>query len=98
MSWDPMNNLCGSVGVNLYRLNSIPTMSPPNSPIVMTPTTPWEKSMGEGENHFLDDIALIMHRRALNDYGKLVRLVCLRMGQNDNAINSFSLTSQKTVT
>lgn len=72
MSWDPMNNICGSVGVNLYRLNSIPTISPPNSPTVMTPTSQWDKNVGD--NVFMDDIAQVIHRRALNDYGKLVRL------------------------
>ncbi|KAG4079310.1 hypothetical protein HA402_008002 [Bradysia odoriphaga] len=70
MSWDPNNNLCGSLGVNVYLLNS--TISPPNSPTTAT-TTQWDKSAKHDEknNQCQDDIAQIMHRRALNDYGKL---------------------------
>lgn len=75
MSWDPKNNLCGSVGVNLYRLNSV--VSPPNSPTTTTHATyTWDKGhVGHGENQFQDDIAQVIHRRALNDYGKLVDFV-----------------------
>lgn len=63
MSWDPNNNLCGSLGVNLYRLNT-PT-SPPNSPKAAA-------KHDDKSKQCQDDIAQIMHRRALNDYGKLV--------------------------
>lgn len=69
MSWDPNNNLCGSVGVNLYRMN---TITPPNSPTTTIATHAWDKSTGNGSDQFQDDIAQVIHRRALNDYGKLV--------------------------
>lgn len=73
MSWDPNNNLCGSVGVNLYRLNSV--ASPPHSPnISSTLSCQWDKGTGHGDNNFQDDIAQVIYRRALNDYGKLVSL------------------------
>lgn len=70
MSFDPTNNLCGSVGVNLYRLN--PADSPPISPTTASNTTQWDKSTGNGVDHFQEDIAQVIHYRALNDYGKLV--------------------------
>lgn len=73
MSWDPNNNLCGSVGVNVYRLNSVP--SPPTSPTITTLTPQWDKGAGQIDNHIQDDIAQVIRSRALNDYGKLVSFV-----------------------
>lgn len=88
MSWDPKNNLCGSVGVNLYRLNSV--ASPPNSPTTtIHATCTWDKGVGHGENQFQDDIAQVIHRRALNDYGKLVGFVVLRVRKKKNTKNFF---------
>lgn len=69
ISWDPFNNLCGAIGIQLNCLNA-PT--PPSTPC--DSFSPWETSnLSEQLSNLADDIADIMHRRALNDYGKLVR-------------------------
>ena len=70
--FDPFNNLCGSLGVNLRCLNST---SPPTSP--SDSTGPWDNSFTaagaqQNQQHAQEDIADIIYRRALNDYGKLV--------------------------
>lgn len=69
ISWDPLNNLCGAIDVQLNCLNP---PSPPSTPCESL--SPWD-SPNIGENtstNLSEDIADIMHRRALNDYGKLV--------------------------
>lgn len=76
--FDPLNNLCGSTGVQLSCLNP---PSPPSTPCDLH--GPWD-SIGSGGNAFQtgtdqissslllsEDIADIMHSRATNDYGKL---------------------------
>lgn len=68
ISWDPLNNLCGSIGAQLCSLNP---SSPPSSPSNSIST--WDSPTNIGE-HSTVDIADTMHSRALNDYGKLVRL------------------------
>lgn len=69
IAWDPANNLCGSIGLNLRCLNS-PT--PPNTPNEIC--SPWDAAVAvETPAVAAEDIADIIHRRALNDYGKLVR-------------------------
>lgn len=67
ISFDPFNNLCGTVGVQLSCLNP---PSPPSTPLVTS--SPWDTPMGDQANASPEDIADVMHRRALNDYGKLV--------------------------
>lgn len=53
ISFDPFNNLCGTLGESFSCLNS----TPPSSPDDLSASA--------------DDIADLIHRRALNDYGKL---------------------------
>lgn len=67
ISFDVFNNLYGSVGVNLVRLNSA---SPPTTP--SETVCPWDTSL-LGSDQPLEDIGDVIYRRALNDYGKLVR-------------------------
>lgn len=71
ISWDPYNNLCGSTGINLTYIN---TVSPPTTP--SDNTSPWEtipSTTMAVEYQIHDDIADLIRRRALLDYGKLVR-------------------------
>lgn len=96
ISWDPYNNLCGSVGINLNYIN---TVSPPTTPSDIT--SPWESMPTVAvENQIHDDIADVIRRRALLDYGKLVSdgvvlfnnlylYVCAVL------VRFFSLTSRK---
>lgn len=76
--FDPLNNLCGSTGVQLSCLNA---PSPPSTPCDLL--APWEgltissanvpAATAENSGTLLlsEDIADVMHSRALNDYGKL---------------------------
>lgn len=69
ISWDPFNNLCGAIGNQLNCLNS---PSPPSTPCESL--SPWDASnINETSSNFSEDIADVMHQRAINDYGKLVR-------------------------
>lgn len=72
ISWDPVNNLCGAIGSQLNCLNSQSPPSTPCEPIV----SPWLENSNVTEqsssNNVPEDIVDIMHRRAINDYGKLV--------------------------
>lgn len=77
--FDPLNNLCGSTGVQLSCLNP---PSPPSTPCELL--GPWD-NLTIGPNNssassseptvtsslLTEDIADIMHSRATNDYGKL---------------------------
>lgn len=65
ISWDPSNNLCGAVGIQLSCLNA---PSPPSTP--SESLSPWDSP--NFAEHSSEDIADVMHRRAMNDYGKLV--------------------------
>lgn len=67
ISWDPSNNLCGAVGIQLSCLNP---PSPPSTPCESL--SPWDSP--NFSEHSSEDIADVMHRRAMNDYGKLVRV------------------------
>lgn len=71
ISWDPMNNLCGAVGIQLSCLN---TPTPPSTPCESL--SPWDSpNVGESvATNLSEDITDLMHRRALNDYGKLVSI------------------------
>lgn len=69
ISWDPYNNVCASVGVNLNQINAI---SPPSTPSEIA--SPWEGVQAPIEVQSSEDIADVIHRRALMDYGKLVFL------------------------
>lgn len=70
ISFDAMNNLCGAIGSQLNCLN---TPSPPSTPC--DSLSPWENpTNSDHSNAFPEDIVEVMHRRAINDYGKLVNL------------------------
>lgn len=73
ISFDPFNNLCGSIGVNLSCLNS---PSPPTTPTDLSSSrSPWTiEGLQLSDQYPAEDIADLIHRRALNDYGKLVRI------------------------
>lgn len=77
--FDPLNNLCGSSGVQLSCLNP---PSPPSTPCDLL--GPWDNIATGGNNAYAttaeqhisaslltEDIADIMHSRTINDYGKL---------------------------
>lgn len=71
ITFDPLNTLCGVVGVQLSCLNPQSTPSTPCESL-----SPWD-SPNINENsatNLPEDITDIMHRRALNDYGKLVSI------------------------
>lgn len=74
ISFDPFNNLCGSFGVNLNCLNS---PSPPTTPTdLSSPRSAWPIDGIQLSDHYpAEDIADVIHRRALNDYGKLVSII-----------------------
>lgn len=70
ISWDPLNNLCGTDGAQLNCLNAQTPPSTPCEPI----RSPWlepAKTAGPSSNNSVEDILDIMHRRAVVDYGKL---------------------------
>lgn len=69
ISFDAMNNLCGAIGSQLNCLN---TPSPPSTPCESV--SPWDNSNNadHASSGFPEDVVDIMHRRAINDYGKLV--------------------------
>lgn len=67
ISWDPSNNLCGAIGIQLSCLNP---PSPPSTPC--DSVSPWDTP--NFAEHSSEDIADVMHRRAMNDYGKLVSI------------------------
>lgn len=74
ISFDAMNNLCGAIGSQLNCLN---THTPPSTPCEVV-ANPWESTNNADlhtGNAFAEDIVDIMHRRAMNDYGKLVSLI-----------------------
>lgn len=67
ISFDAMNNLCGAIGSQLTCMN---TPSPPSTPC--DTVSPWDNSNSIDHSEFPEDIVDVMHRRAINDYGKLV--------------------------
>lgn len=67
ISWDPSNNLCGAIGIQLSCLNP---PSPPSTPCESL--SPWDSPNFAEQSS--EDIADVMHRRAMNDYGKLVSI------------------------
>lgn len=70
ISWDPLNNLCGTNGVQLNCLNA---QTPPSTPCesVISPWLDGSSTADQLSNSSIEDIVDIMHRRAVNDYGKL---------------------------
>lgn len=107
ISFDAMNNLCGAIGSQLNCLN---TQSPPSTPCESV--NPWDNPNStdiHSGNALPEDIVDIMHRRAINDYGKLVSFVrkcsfcsfLMMWKQNKNQFSfffSFSLICRKMVT
>lgn len=75
ISWDSMNSLCGAVGSQM--LNSLNTSSPPLTPLESL--SPWEGASDQSSTNFPEDIVDTMHRRANNDYGKLVSTSSLKI-------------------
>lgn len=70
ISWDPLNNLCGTIGAQLNCMNS---QTPPTTPCESI-ISPWLDNLNTNEqtsNNAIEDIVDVMHRRAVNDYGKL---------------------------
>lgn len=73
ISFDAMNSLCGAIGSQLNCLN---TPSPPSTPCDPH-LNPWENPNNlDHLSNFPEDIVDVMHRRAINDYGKLVKIHC----------------------
>lgn len=68
ISFDSMNNLCGAIGAQLSCLNS---PSPPSTPCESL--SPFDApNLADPTLNFTEDVVEIMHRRAINDYGKPV--------------------------
>jgi len=66
MSWNNNNVLLGTTGKELCRLNSIA------SPCSLTDSlNPWNASVAEKS---IEDIAELIQRRALNDYGQMIEI------------------------
>lgn len=68
ISFDAVNNLIGAVGAQLSCLNA---PSPPSTP--SDTFSPSDMPSAEQLNNFAEDIVDVMHRRAVNDYGKPVK-------------------------